>query len=143
MMVPIFAAPHIFSAATLYFSQLDPEKSHCMPPAIHAILIAALHGRPAQPLPLLFAPALLFSSYVSLAGFPTDSAGMTCAWSGLYTLLALRRKQRIAAKFSPRGIVRAGAMTLGLANTVAGGYAYAMGDRKRDEADRKARARWQ
>jgi hypothetical protein len=114
-----------------------------MPPAIHAILIAALHGRPAQPLPLLFAPALLFSSYVSLAGFPTDSAGMTCAWSGLYTLLALRRKQRIVSKFSPRGIVRAGAMTLGLANSVAGGYAYTMGDRKRDEAERKARQRWQ
>lgn len=114
-----------------------------MPPAIHAILIAALHGKPLQPLPMFFAPALLFSSYVSLAGFPTDSAGMTCAWSGLYALLALRRKQKLVSKFSPRGIVRAGAISLGIGNSVAGGYAYATGNRKRDEAERKARARWQ
>lgn len=114
-----------------------------MPPAIHGILIAALHGKPLQILPMVFAPALLFSSYVSLAGFPTDSAGMTCAWSGLYALLALRRKQKLSSKFSPRGIVRASAISLGVANSIAGGYAYATGDRKRDEAERKARARWQ
>ncbi|KAL2755278.1 hypothetical protein ACRALDRAFT_1077009 [Sodiomyces alcalophilus JCM 7366] len=113
-----------------------------LPPAIHGILITALHARPLQPLPLLIAPALLFGSYVSLAGFPTDAAGITCAWSGIYTLLALRRKQRLRNKFSVRGAVRASAMTLGLANCVAGGYAYASGDRKRDELERTERARW-
>ena len=114
-----------------------------MPPAIHGILIAALHGKPLQILPMMFAPALLFSSYVSLAGFPTDSAGMTCAWSGLYALLALRRKQKFTSKFSARGIVRGSAIGLGFANSVAGGYAYATGDRKKDEAARIARNRWQ
>ncbi|CRK18854.1 hypothetical protein BN1723_017710, partial [Verticillium longisporum] len=81
-------------AATLP-QKLTNWGTSCMPPAIHAILIAALHGKPVQPLPLLMAPALLFSSYVSLAGFPTDAAGLTCAWSGIYTLLALRRRQPI------------------------------------------------
>ncbi|KAM0277583.1 hypothetical protein ACHAQH_005702 [Verticillium albo-atrum] len=114
----------------------------CMPPALHGILIAALHGKPVQPLPLLMAPALLFSSYVSLAGFPTDAAGLTCAWSGIYTLLALRRRQPLRSKFTARGIVRAGAISLGLANCVAGGFAYAGGNRKVDEAARKERNRW-
>ncbi|KAM0601388.1 hypothetical protein ACHAP1_008752 [Verticillium nonalfalfae] len=87
-------------------------------------------------------PALLFSSYVSLAGFPTDAAGLTCAWSGIYTLLALRRRQPIRSKFSARGVVRAGALSLGLANCVAGGFAYAGGNRKIDEIARKERNRW-
>ncbi|ROT35223.1 hypothetical protein SODALDRAFT_329408 [Sodiomyces alkalinus F11] len=113
-----------------------------LPPAIHGILITALHARPLQPLPLLMAPALLFGSYVSLAGFPTDAAGITCAWSGIYTLLALRRKQRLRNKFTVRGGVRAGAITLGLANSVAGGFAYTTGDRKRDELERQERGRW-
>ncbi|EEY19704.1 conserved hypothetical protein [Verticillium alfalfae VaMs.102] len=128
-------------AATLP-QKLTNWGTSCMPPAIHAILIAALHGKPVQPLPLLIAPALLFSSYVSLAGFPTDAAGLTCAWSGIYTLLALRRRQPIRSKFSARGVVRAGALSLGLANCVAGGFAYAGGNRKIDEIARKERNRW-
>ncbi|KAF0331236.1 hypothetical protein K4K61_001207 [Colletotrichum sp. SAR11_59] len=113
-----------------------------LPPAIHAILIAALHGRPLKLLPFSFAPALLFSSYVNLAGFPTDSAGFTCALSGLYALLALRRRQPLRAKFTARGAVRGVAIGMGFANSAAGAWVYASGDRKKDEAERKARNRW-
>jgi hypothetical protein len=91
---------------------------------------------------MLFTPILLFSSYVNLAGFPTDSAAITCAWSGLYVLTAFRRKQRVKNKFSPRGIVRGGAIGLGVANCVAGGLTYSVGDRKNDEAERLRRNRW-
>lgn len=57
-----------------------------------ATLVAALHTRPVQPLPLLFAPALLFAGYVNVAGYAVDAAGMSAAWSGLYVLLSLRRR---------------------------------------------------
>ena len=108
-----------------------------------ATLITALHWRPFQALPLSFAPILLFSSYLNLAGFPTDSAGLTAAWSGLYVVLAARRRPAsLARRFGVRGGVRAAAMGLGLANCVAGGWVYARGDRKRDEAERKERDRW-
>ncbi|KAF6806638.1 hypothetical protein CSOJ01_08704 [Colletotrichum sojae] len=113
-----------------------------LPPAVHAILIAALHGRPLKILPFSFAPALLFSSYVNLAGFPTDSAGFTCAVSGLYALLALRRRQTIRNKFTARGAVRGVAIGLGFANSAAGAWVYANGDRKKDEEERLARNRW-
>lgn len=113
-----------------------------LPPAIQATLITALYGRPFKPLSFLFAPIFFFSTYVNLAGFPTDSAAITCAWSGIYVLTALRRRQPLRAKFSPRGLVRGAAIGLGVANCVAGGYAYSIGDRKRDEDERIRRNRW-
>jgi hypothetical protein len=68
-----------------------PENS--VPPTLLATLITAQHARPFQALPMAFAPVLLFSSYLNLSGYKTDAAGTTAAWSGLYALLAMRRRQ--------------------------------------------------
>lgn len=106
-------------------------------------LIIALHARPFQPLPMVFPPLLVFSSYLTLAGFKIDGAGMTAAWSGVYALLALRRRPAsLRSRFSLRGAVRATAMGLGGANTLAGGYVYATGDRKAEEEERRELNRW-
>ncbi|KAL1636423.1 hypothetical protein SLS58_009776 [Diplodia intermedia] len=64
-----------------------------LPATLTATLITAQHMRPFQPLPMLFPPVLLLSSYLNLNGYKKDAAGMTAAWSGLYVLLARRRKQ--------------------------------------------------
>ncbi|KAL7907004.1 hypothetical protein GGI35DRAFT_101897 [Trichoderma velutinum] len=117
--------------------------SSSLPPSLLATLITALHSRPLQPLPLtLFTPTLLFSSYLNLSGYPTASAGLTAAWSGLYALLALRRRQTLRAKFSIRGIVRGTAVGLGAANCVAGGWVYMHGSKDRDRDERENRNRW-
>lgn len=114
-------------------------------------LITALHVRPFQPLPMLFAPLLVFSSYLTLAGFKIDGAGMTAAWSGMYVLLAARRGRRgrgratatLRSRFlSLRGAVRGAAMGLGAVNAAAGLYTYATGDRKSEEAERRELNRW-
>lgn len=108
-----------------------------------ATLITALHFRPFQTLPMLFTPLLVFSSYLSVAGFKIDSAGMTAAWSGIYVLLAARRRPAsLRNKFSVGGAVRLTAMGLGTANCIAGGYTYAMGDLKAEERERKELNRW-
>ncbi|KFA70356.1 hypothetical protein S40285_01762 [Stachybotrys chlorohalonatus IBT 40285] len=117
--------------------------SSSLPPSLLATLVTALHARPLQAFPLfLFAPPLLFSSYLNLLGFTTGSAGLTAAWSGLYALLALRRRQPLRARFSPRGIVRGAAVGLGFANAVAAGWVYATGDFKKDDEARRDRNRW-
>ncbi|KAM4060728.1 hypothetical protein HRG_014303 [Hirsutella rhossiliensis] len=117
--------------------------SSSMPPALLATLVTALHARPLQPLPLaIFTPPLLFASYLNLAGYPTGSAGTAAAWSGLYALLALRRRQPLRGKFSARGVVRGAAVGLGAVNCVAGGLVYARGDFERDERERLRRNRW-
>ncbi|KAK0626972.1 hypothetical protein B0T14DRAFT_535010 [Immersiella caudata] len=114
-----------------------------MPPMGLATLITALHYRPFQALPMLFTPLLVFSSYLSVAGFKVDSAGMTAAWSGMYILLAARRRPAsLAKKFSVRGAVRLTAMGLGTVNCIAGGYTYATGDRKAEEQERKELNKW-
>lgn len=108
-------------------------------------LIIAQHARPLQPLPMLFTPMLIFSSYLTLAGFRTDGAGMTAAWSGIYTLLAARRRPPASLRnrfFSLRGVVRGAAMGLGVVNTVAGLYTYATGDRQKEEEERRELNRW-
>jgi hypothetical protein len=74
-------------------SILTVRIENSVPPALLATLIAAQHMRPFQPLPMMFPPVLLFSSYLNLSDFKTDAAGITAAWSGLYGLLAMRRKQ--------------------------------------------------
>lgn len=78
---------------------------------------------------------LLFTSYINLSGFKRDAAGASAAWSGLYVLLASRRKQpdHFIKKFGARGIIRGAAMGLAVVNVVGGGVAYVMGERGRGE----------
>lgn len=73
-----------------------------VPPTLLATLITAQHARPFQPLPMLFPPVLLFSSYLNLSDYKTDAAGVTAAWSGLYALLAMRRSQVSSVSFTSR-----------------------------------------
>lgn len=103
------------------------------PPTLLATLITAQHMRPFQPLPMLFPPVLLFTSYANIQGFKTDTAGISAAWSGLYLLLAARRKQPFMKKWGARGIVRGMTMGLGLFNMVCGGLAYTLGKREDEE----------
>ncbi|KAK5997727.1 hypothetical protein PT974_00083 [Cladobotryum mycophilum] len=113
------------------------------PPSLLATLVTALHARPLQLLPLtLFTPTLLFSSYLNLSGYPTASAGLTAAWSGLYALLAFRRRQTLRNKFTIRGAVRGSAIGLGAANSVAGGWVYFHGSAEKDRQQRIERNRW-
>ncbi|PHH85676.1 hypothetical protein CDD83_96 [Cordyceps sp. RAO-2017] len=133
------AAPQDKSLTT----RLHEWGSSSLPPCLLATLITALHARPLQPLPLvLFVPPLLSASYLNLAGYATGSAGLAAAWSGLYALLALRRRQPLRAKFSARGAVRAAAVGLGAANCAAGSWVYVRGDFDRDEEERRRRNRW-
>ncbi|ODH26093.1 hypothetical protein ACO22_04821 [Paracoccidioides brasiliensis] len=100
------------------------------PPTILATLIAAQHMRPFQPLPMIFPPALLFTTYLNLLDHKVDAAGVSAAWSGLYLLLAAKRKQQFRQKWGARGIVRGTAMGLGFANMVSGGLVYILGKRR-------------
>ncbi|EFY95921.1 uncharacterized protein G6M90_00g031780 [Metarhizium brunneum] len=136
-------APAAPSQSKSVVAHLQDWGSSSLPPALLATLVTALHARPLQKLPLfLFTPPLLFSSYLNLSGYPTGSAGLTAAWSGLYALLALRRRQPLRSKFSARGLVRGTAIGLGAANAVAGGWVYFGGDFAKDEEERTRRNRW-
>ncbi|KAF1835076.1 hypothetical protein BDW02DRAFT_568364 [Decorospora gaudefroyi] len=104
-----------------------------VPPTLLATLITAQHARPFQVFPMMFPPVLLFSSYLNLSNYKTDSAGITAAWSGLYALLALRRRQGIKNKFTVRGAVRGGSLALCAVNVVGCGLAYTFGKREREE----------
>ncbi|TVY20184.1 hypothetical protein LARI1_G001669 [Lachnellula arida] len=110
-----------------------------LPPTLLATLITALHARPFRPLPMLFPPVLLFSTYLNLNSFVVDSAGITAAWSGLYLIMANRRTvkgsfgQRIGGRFGARGVVRGGAMALAAGNLVACGLTYGLGRRAKDD----------
>ncbi|KAG5959698.1 hypothetical protein E4U57_000532 [Claviceps arundinis] len=131
-----------FSGGTVV-EKLQEWGSNSLPPALMATLITALHARPMKPFALaFFVPPLLFSSYVNLLGFPTASAGITAAWSGVYALLAFRRRQSLRNKFSVRGLVRGSAIGMGSANALAGGWVYSRGDLKKDNEERLKRNRW-
>ena len=127
--------------ALLHNSQLTPPPSESpLPPTLLATLVTALHARPFQPLPMLFPPVLLFSTYLNLSNYKVDSAGLTAAWSGLYLLLARRRSvsganigSRLGAKFGARGLTRGSAMMLAGANVVGCGITYAFGRRSAEE----------
>ncbi|KAI1115496.1 hypothetical protein F5Y14DRAFT_410706 [Nemania sp. NC0429] len=124
-------------------SKLEAWGNSSLAPTGLATLITPLHMRPAQPLPLLFVPILLFSSYANLQGFKTDSAGITASASGTYAVLALRRRRNQGFGFlSVRGAVRGAAVALGLANAVAAGWVYATGDRERERRERRENPRW-
>ncbi|KAI0517261.1 hypothetical protein F5B22DRAFT_115313 [Xylaria bambusicola] len=125
-------------------AQLEAWGNSSLAPTGLATLISALHLRPAQPLPLLFVPVLLFSSYANLQGFKIDSAGVTMAASGTYALLALRRKPvgGLRGKFSVRGAVRGSAVGIGLVNALAAGWVYATGNRQTEKQYREDNPRW-
>ncbi|KAK3314528.1 hypothetical protein B0H66DRAFT_314972 [Apodospora peruviana] len=132
-----------FTSSPLLTDVTNNPLASSLPPMGLASLITAVHWRPLQKLPILFTPLLLFSSYLSVAGFKIDSAGMTAAWSGIYVLLASRRRPAaLRKKFTLRGAVRGTAMGLGVVNTVAGGYTYATGDRKAEEELRRDLNKW-
>src|SRR5436190_5531124 len=100
-----------------------------------------MHMRPVEPFRLIFAPLLLCSSYVSTAGWLIDSAGMSAALSGLYAILAWRRrppmnKKWLASRFSPRAAVRGAAIGLGALNFVSGSQIYLTGDQAAEESAR-------
>ena len=101
---------------------------------VAASLIAAQHLQPPQLVPLLFPPVLLFSSYLNLLDRKADAAGLSGAWSGLYLLLASRRKHSLRQKWSLRGVVRGSSMGVCAINMLAGGFVYAT-DRTSKEAD--------
>ncbi|KAL2265303.1 hypothetical protein VTJ83DRAFT_6403 [Remersonia thermophila] len=130
--------------------QLRAWGTSAIPGMTLTTLILAQHLRPPQTLPLLFTPPLIFGSYLTLAGFKTDGAGIWGAWSGMYTLLAWRRKPKrglvtptgLARFVSPRGVARGVAMGVGAANCVAGLYTYATGDREEEERERRELNRW-
>ncbi|KAK2763947.1 hypothetical protein FQN54_009566 [Arachnomyces sp. PD_36] len=109
------------------------------PPTLLATLIAAQHLRPFQPLPMLFPPVLLFTTYINLLEHKVDSAGVGAAWSGLYLLLASRRKPPggFRNKWTVRGVVRGSTMGLCLANLVSEGLYYGLKKREKegDEGD--------
>ncbi|KAI9875473.1 MAG: hypothetical protein M1830_008442, partial [Pleopsidium flavum] len=81
-----------------------------LPPTILATLITAQHMRPPQFLPLLFPPVLLLSTYLNLSSYEVDSAGISAAWSGLYLILARRRKQPFTKRWGTRGVIRGSTM---------------------------------
>ncbi|MCJ1324435.1 hypothetical protein MMC10_001097 [Thelotrema lepadinum] len=99
------------------------------PPTFTATLIAAQHLQPFQFLPIVFAPLMLFSTYMNLNGYKIDAAGANAAWSGLYVVLAQRRKRPFVQKWGARGLVRGGTMGLCAVNVAAGGFVYATGRR--------------
>ncbi|ERS94947.1 uncharacterized protein SPSK_00338 [Sporothrix schenckii 1099-18] len=142
--------------------KLDAWGSSSIPSMGLATLIIALHARPLQPFPLMFAPALMFSSYVNVAGYAIDAAGMAAAWSGMYVLLSLRGRRSSGSGFLSRAwtpaslrtstrrtntparrAVSAVAMGLGAVNCVAGGVKYGItGDRVKEAQARVERNRW-
>ncbi|KAI0133299.1 hypothetical protein F4776DRAFT_664061 [Hypoxylon sp. NC0597] len=124
-------------------SRLEAWGNSPFAPTGLATLITALHFRPLQIRPMLFVPILFFSSYANLQGFKIDSAGITAAASGTYALLAMRRRPATFMKrFSIRGIVRGTAVGIGVVNTVAGGWVYAMGNRESEKKQRTDNPRW-
>lgn len=110
---------------------IEPESP--FPPVTLATLIAAQHMRPLQVLPLLFPTALLFSTYLNLADYKTESAGVTAAWSALYFVLARRRKQPFTKRWGARGIVRGVTMGMCAANLAGCGIAYMVGKPREKE----------
>lgn len=112
-----------------------------LPPTLLATLITSLHLRPLQPLPMLFPPVLLFSSFINLQNFTRDAAGLTTAFSGLYLLMAQQRKHsqvlgarsRLRSRFGARGIIRGASMGLATFNLVACGWVYGLGTNNQSE----------
>lgn len=84
---------------------------------------------------MVFPPVLLFTTYINLLDHKVDSAGLGAAWSGLYLLLASRRKPAggFRKKWGVRGIVRGATMGLCFANLVGEGLYYGLTARETEE----------
>ncbi len=105
-----------------------------MPSMGLATLVSALHARPFQPLPMTVPAVLLLSTYLNLSNYPVESAGLTAAWSGLYLIMAARRKStKFISRFGARGLVRGATMGVAAINVVACGATYALGRETEDE----------
>ncbi|EPQ62418.1 Bgt-2223 [Blumeria graminis f. sp. tritici] len=126
--------PAVFQADKTITAKFAEWGRSPLPPTLLATLITSLHLRPFQPLPMLFPPVLLFSSFINLQNFTRDAAGLTATWSGIYLLMARQRKQkhasgirsRIQGRFGVRGIVRGASMGLATFNLVACGWVYSL-----------------
>lgn len=138
------ATPEPTEQSTSLLRKLEGWGASSLPSMGLATLIVPLHFRPLQKLPMLFPPVLLGASYLNLAGYAIDSAGITAAWSGLYVLLSLRRRRLVAFRkgINARTLVQGAAMGLGTVNCLAGAVTYLNGDRVKEAAERKARNRW-
>lgn len=117
------------TSSSIFLPRLNPITltGSPFPPTLLAAFIAAQHARPPQFLPLLFPPILLFSSYLNISNYKIDAVGISAAWSGVYLLLAGRRKQSIVQKWGVRGVIRGATIGLSLTNLVSGGLVYAIG----------------
>ena len=89
-------------------------------------------------MPLLFPPVLLFATYLNLSTFTIDAAGLNAAWSGLYLLLARRRRQPFTSRWGVRGVVRGATIGLCVANLAGSGLVYALGRRSHEDAERES-----
>jgi hypothetical protein len=79
---------------------------------------------------------MLFSTYLNLNDYKVDSAGITAAWSGLYLILAQRRKPaKFIHTFGARGLIRGATMGVAAINLVACGATYAFGRGKPEEEE--------
>ena len=112
---------------------LTGHTENSVPPTVTATLVFAQHAQPWQTLPMTFVPVFLLSSYMHLNEYNTDAAGLNAAWSGLYLLLARRRKYSFANKLSPRGIIRGTTMGLCAVNLAGGGLVYALNKRNGED----------
>jgi len=107
--------------------------------------VLALHGRPVQPFPLLFVPALFAGTWLHLDDRHRDGAALTASASGLYALLAYRRKQPggFVARFTTvRGVSRGMAIGLGMLNCAAGSWTYLTRSEEMDRRERREQDRW-
>jgi hypothetical protein len=121
------------------------QTDNSLNPLVLATFTTPQHLRPVRWTGLLFTPTLVFTSYTSMHGYKTDAAGLLLAQSGLYLLLAARRRAAFRQKFfTTRGMVRGVTMALCAVDVAAAGLAYTMGDREQEKALReKMRKEWQ
>jgi hypothetical protein len=78
--------------------------------------------------------AFVGTSFFSLHGYKSDAGGMLAASSGLYAVMAMRRKFKIRDRFGPRGILRGVTVGLCAVNVVSGLLVY-MGREKSPELE--------
>ena len=72
---------------------------------------------------------------MNVYGYETEAAGLNAAWSGLYFILARRRKQPLMQKWGTRGIVRGATLGLCAANVLGSGFVYATGRKSKTDGE--------